>query len=1435
MKSKIGALFRKAADAFLHRKEWRRVVSTLACIVVFITVYALILPAITAEHRILECGVEVHSHDQTCYDESGALICGKVDCVVHTHDDNCYDSDGKLICELPEIQEHQHTDSCYEEVDGKKVLTCGKDEIIVHQHDENCYDKDGNLICDQTEVLSHQHDDSCFVTVDDEEDYGIMMLAEDGDGSSDSSSSTTDGISFRSYVTDVMIQYRKYDTDIWHDLTKVDGVYPITSDMQLRFQLTYNLPEYTLSEDNSTILYQLPKEIRIREEETGIVTNTGGAEIGTYTIDTNGLISITFTDPDYIAGNSSSNLIGYIAFNMRAEDIDMSNPDSEGIDFADGVTVKVDVTDVYDNSEDLQVTKTQSSINEETGEITYTVTVTSKGGTSEAVTLTDMGFTSLANLVNTGKITVADSKGNTTEVDIESVSDGFSLTLPAMDANSTYTMTYSVKVTDMVFTGSKTVQNTVTVESKDKDGKRIKDTSSTDHTFEKKLLSKTGTVSKDGTTVSWTITVNEDGDDISQWVLSDVFNQKDYTGSVTLKDSKGNTQTVTLPYTFPDGSKDTYTITYTTANDVAMGSSKVSNVATLTAPDGGGPITADGSGTIPDGEAYNPLDKKAEGYEDSEDGKTADITWKVTINADRGPIEADQTIDNSSAGGNVKCWYYFDDLWNEQYFTKDQLTAFKASVLAALSDGMTDDDVIVEVRDNNWSWTEVSSVSDDFTCRYIRILFKKELAQGQKIEFSYDSTAPIENLTSAKTYRNNATINDKVYDNDSVIHPANTWSVTKVDQMSSGDSTAHNVTGLSKNSAGNPVLAWTIKVTAPEGATGDFTVTETLPEGTTADYIELRAEADGFGISSLNPLTSDGEWLWVYGNGTNQYQVFVNYDRDTNTYSFKLPEDLLQKTNTFYFVIKVTIDDLTVDDNGAIDLKEDVVWEENEAGDLTKSYQNSVTVETSNSTPVAIAEQTQILTADNPYKIVQKTHDAAEEGSTYTNNIIPYEVVINPLKLDLVSGDILTFTDTLTYDYWTWDNSGSYSVSLVNSSFTVYYEDEQGEWQQLDNSAYSFNYDTDYISSGNHEQGTLTLTAKVPDSTKLKITYKYQVTGQYVNGATLNNTAEITGTTANGVKDEDQAYMRVQTSSAGIQMSGVDFVKVDAENNNIILEGAEFDLYKWSASANDGAGGYVFLCNCEDGMDNGNDRVNYANGIIDITNLDLNTAYMLIETKAPAGYVLDDTPYEFYVAHQGSDDFIGPTDFTGDCLLGGTQIYIPNRKNDASIEVVKNWKSYEGYDTDSPSVESVKFTLYQHASTDENATIDKSNYKDDTNLGTFTIKPDADGNWTWSSDNEDTLSGKIIKTATDENGNVVYYSYYVVEEESPYYLLVAEENNDGISDGTITLTNQDQEKTVYNLPQTGGIGPEVFKFAGILIVLTASGLIVLQLKKHGED
>lgn len=70
-------------------KRWRKMILCLSCVVVFCTVYALILPAITLERKTV-CGQEEHSHTEECYSSDGQLTCGKTE---HIHTESCYADD----------------------------------------------------------------------------------------------------------------------------------------------------------------------------------------------------------------------------------------------------------------------------------------------------------------------------------------------------------------------------------------------------------------------------------------------------------------------------------------------------------------------------------------------------------------------------------------------------------------------------------------------------------------------------------------------------------------------------------------------------------------------------------------------------------------------------------------------------------------------------------------------------------------------------------------------------------------------------------------------------------------------------------------------------------------------------------------------------------------------------------------------------------------------------------------------------------------------------------------------------------------------------------------------------------------------------------------------------------------------------------------------
>lgn len=201
---KHGALQRaeKYTKTHQRKKRWYGVVTGLACVVVFCTVYALILPAITMEKGACEipehthseacytqvtsatrtepvCTIEslnLHQHDGTCYDSEGNLTCGYADFVVHQHDSACYDENGNRWCPLPEIETHEHTRSCYAvlEADAPEVhthtddyytvergeLICTESTEPAHVHTDNCYTETSALICEE----DHEHTESCYAT-----------------------------------------------------------------------------------------------------------------------------------------------------------------------------------------------------------------------------------------------------------------------------------------------------------------------------------------------------------------------------------------------------------------------------------------------------------------------------------------------------------------------------------------------------------------------------------------------------------------------------------------------------------------------------------------------------------------------------------------------------------------------------------------------------------------------------------------------------------------------------------------------------------------------------------------------------------------------------------------------------------------------------------------------------------------------------------------------------------------------------------------------------------------------------------------------------------------------------------------------------------------------------------------------------------------------
>ena len=119
----------RVVQALLSNKRRTRFLQILAIAAVLVATGVLLYLrqrgfAMVHEVTVLDCP----------YDGNGA----------HTHDASCYDEEGNLVCLLEERELHIHDDSCYT---VERHLVCGLEESEGHTHTEECYDEEGNLIC----------------------------------------------------------------------------------------------------------------------------------------------------------------------------------------------------------------------------------------------------------------------------------------------------------------------------------------------------------------------------------------------------------------------------------------------------------------------------------------------------------------------------------------------------------------------------------------------------------------------------------------------------------------------------------------------------------------------------------------------------------------------------------------------------------------------------------------------------------------------------------------------------------------------------------------------------------------------------------------------------------------------------------------------------------------------------------------------------------------------------------------------------------------------------------------------------------------------------------------------------------------------------------------------------------------------------------------
>lgn len=335
--------FSKQLKLFINRNHnkriWYKIVCALACVVVFCTTYALILPVITKE-KVLNCTEEAlsgHVHTRLCKDENYNLVCGYADFVIHSHDpEKCFDNNGVLICSLEEISEHRHDENCYtiekvlvcdntdedhehteECFEEQKLLTCDKPEAILHEHTDECFDKNGKLICGMTQVLKHEHTDKCY------EKSKSVISASDDAGDTKAVSSTID---LKEYILSRDGSFTLVLFDKNGQLLNGGEVY-----VGDQYKLSLGVGLHGDGFEPGTYTYQLPGSLRIDPKTNIPVTNNAGEQFGSWSVDEQGFITFEF----YENSNQQQNVAITIdmSFEFVAED--------EQIDFDGNVYITV--------------------------------------------------------------------------------------------------------------------------------------------------------------------------------------------------------------------------------------------------------------------------------------------------------------------------------------------------------------------------------------------------------------------------------------------------------------------------------------------------------------------------------------------------------------------------------------------------------------------------------------------------------------------------------------------------------------------------------------------------------------------------------------------------------------------------------------------------------------------------------------------------------------------------------------------------------------------------------------------------------------------------------------------------------------------------------------------------------------------------------------
>ncbi len=1159
---------------------------------------------------------------------------------------------------------------------------------------------------------------------------------------------------------------------------------------------------------NKNYAFQLPDNVSLgsglyeNQEYTGYDKDSGKEAYKFKVVTVNGkkYMAITFLDSYVNELTPNTDSTGQLHFSASIGEQWKKENGTYEIPFTDKVKITIPSKDIDKHEEphqeqyDIHSQKTgKVTYDGDTAYLDYTVTVWSDKGTKDTVKVSDNITANGLTLepLDVVKVERKDYSGwygeegtNKQTITGYAVNKGadnksFNVTLPKLSAKQAYTITYRYKVSNFPAGKDFAVNNKIDVETPNAPHSHTE----TWLNLHRNKISKSGQYNKDTNKIKWTITVNENHNDIAGAVLKDEMLAK--ASDVTITPNNGFEKTSDgYKFTAVQNGKNTqkYTITYTTdagkqPENWNAGNTNVKNKVTVT--DGGDSSSTETTVDTGKGKTGG-LDKKFEKMESTPQANIKELTWKSII--------------TMPGDGKLPQGTEFEDVLKgphgtnngEHYFTKTQLDAIYQKLEGIFGKNSVELQ-IMESGNSSWQYVNYSQIDSNKTYKQFKFKLLKEYKSTSNITLEYKSTINISNATSFAN-----TISSGSFSSEAKYKYEESGKVFKMDgNKQVWDGTANE---FDKNTTQHEIqkdgtIDWVVKVKVNDDA-HSVTITDTPPAGLKLTGFEYGNSI--YGIDSGVFTVTDTEIKLQNQYYTGQYGADVDVQGTisngvvTVTFTAKNGKTLkqaLKDTGTLYARFKFKSDADPLDEN------------------VKKTYTNKASASIDGK-PSGEAEHTQNITVRPGQKL--------SKNGTWNNTArqLEYNVVLNPEGKDLAAGkDSYTLTDTLTYQE---DIPTKLSYDLIQSSVSLVDENNH----EVDKSQWSWTVEKTKDASGLYKS---ILKVKVPNFKKYTLKYKYAVSREVAaDNATqlhVTNTAVIEGLkTGKTEKRVDYKWEKVNAGGTIVSNKAFNITKVDVNNYGIILPEATFEIRenitnKVVATYKTDASGKFSITK------------NSKNAVTGSQELENNKLYYAIEVKAPAGYELPEeskrTKYYFYFSQldtlPSNMGAITSADVVNLAKQSKSE-YVPNTSlpKTTSIKVDKKWLTAEGAQTDRVDG-SITVKLIQIA-TKENA--GQGEKPEEVTLRTQTIT--KANNWTHNFEN-------LPLSGVNSQGQKVTYTYKVVEEKVDGYD-TSYSAASPVTSGTITITNKKQKG--YVLPNTGGSGLRLLIGMGIAVTLLSSSLLI---------